>query len=167
LHVWTSGDLKEKAYYINHGKFTVYDALKNYYGTIDVPQTVDKALDYLFEIYGVQSPLANLLYSDLDRRIPPKNKGFYFGKSEVDGIVCHHIGFVAPLQEFQVWIEAGEHPLVRKFIVTDKSKPYLPRSGTLIKWRLAPDFDDDLFVFQKPEKAVKLDIEPADKWEVE
>jgi len=167
LHVWTSGDLKEKAYYLNSGKFTVYDALKNYYGTLEVPPTIDKALDYLFEIYGVQSPLANLLYSDLERRLAPKSKGFYFGKSEVDNVVCHHIGFVTPLQEFQLWIEAGKEPLIRKFIVIDKSKPYFPRSGTVIKWKLNPKFNEGLFIFEQPKGAVKLDIEPADAWEVE
>jgi hypothetical protein len=165
LHIWVSGDLKEKAYYLNTGAFTVYDALKNYYGRTEIPKTIDKALDYLFEKYDVKSPLANILYSDLDRRIPPKEKGYYFGKSEVDDIICHHIGFVTSEHEFQVWIEEGEKPLIRKFIIIDKTEPSLPRSGTVLRWKLDTKLKTDDFVPDLPADAVRIDIEPVDEWE--
>jgi hypothetical protein len=167
LHIWVSGDLKEKAYYLNTGEFSVYDALKKYYGQTEVPKTIDKALDYLFEKYDVKSPLANILYSDLDKRIPPKDKGYYFGKSEVDDIVCHHIGFVTPEHEYQVWIEEGEKPLIRKFIIIDKTEPSLPRSGTVLRWKPDAKLKTDDFIPDLPADAVKIDIEPVDEWEAE
>jgi len=167
LHIAVSGDLKIKEYYITGTNFTVYDGLTNYYGELKVPQTIDKALDFLFEKYDVKSPLANILYTDLYRRIPPKSKGFYFGVSEVDDIPCHHIGFVTSTQEYQVWIEQGEHPLIRKFIIVDKTVPYLPRSGTVLKWNLTPKFGEGTFAFDIPQNAIKIDIEPADEWEVQ
>ncbi len=167
MHIVTSGDLKSKEYYLSGMNFTVYDALTNYYGQLEVPQGIDKALDFLFEKYDVKSPLANILYTDLDRRIPPKDKGFYFGKSEVDDIVCHHIGFVTPTQEYQVWIEEGEHPLIRKFIIVDKTLPYLPRSGTVLRWNLKPEMGEQLFTFEAPKGVVEINMEPADEWETE
>jgi len=139
--------------------------LKNYYGRTEIPKTIDKALDYLFEKYDVKSPLANILYSDLDRRIPPKEKGYYFGKSEVDDIICHHIGFVTSEHEFQVWIEEGEKPLIRKFIIIDKTEPSLPRSGTVLRWKLDTKLKTDDFVPDLPADAVRIDIEPVDEWE--
>jgi len=165
LHIWVSGDLKEKAYYINSGTFTVYDALTKYYGQTKVPQSIDKALDFLFEKYDVKSPLANILYSDLDRRIPSKDKGNYFGKSEVDDIVCHHIGFVTPEHEYQIWIEEGKKPLIRKFIIIDKTEPSLPRSGTVLRWKLDSKLKTDYFVPDLPTDAVKINIKRTDKRE--
>ena len=167
LHISVTGDLKSKEYYIDNSSFTVYDALTNYYGKLEVPQGVDKALDFLFEKYDVKSPLANLLYRDLDRRIPPKTKGIYFGVSDVDDVPCHHIGFYSATHEFQVWIEEGKRPLIRKFIIVDKTEPYLPRSGTVLKWKLNPQLGDAVFTFQPPEGSVEINIEPADEWEAQ
>ena len=158
LHISTSGDIKERDYYLNNGYFTVYDDLTRYYGMLEVPKNIDKALDYLFERYDVKTALANVLYSDLDRRIPPKDKGYYFGVSNVDDIPCHHIGFVGMAHEMQVWIEKGKYPLIRKFIIIDKTKSLMPRSGTVLRWRLDPKFDKSTFSFDKPSNAIEIDI---------
>jgi hypothetical protein len=167
LHISVSGDTKVKEYYINGKNFLVYDKLTNYYGELEVPQGIDQALDFLFDKYDVKSPLANILYTDLEKRIPPKEKGFYFGISDVDDIPCHHIGFATETQEYQVWIEQGEKPLIRKFIIVDKMLPYLPRSGTVLRWNTTKKFDKNTFAFDIPKGAVKIDIEPADKWEAQ
>ena len=167
LHIAVDGDLKSKEYYIENKQFTVYDALTNYYGELEVPQGINHALDFLFDKYDVKSPLANILYSDLERRIPPTSKGIYFGISDVDDTPCHHLGFNTPRQEYQVWIEQGDHPLIRKFIIIDKTLPYLPRSGTVLRWRLEPKLGENIFRFTPPKGAVKIDIEPADEWEAQ
>ena len=165
LYVETSGDLKEKSYYLNNGYFTIYDQLTHYYGELEIPHNIDKALDFLFEKYDVKSPLANILYTDLDRRIPPKEKGYYFGHSDVDGIACHHLGFITPSYDYQVWIEEGERPLIRKFIIVDTTQPLLPRSGTVLRWHLDIKPDDARFQFNKPSDAIKIDITAAQKKE--
>jgi len=167
LYISNYGDLKDKVYYLNSGHFTVYDRDLNYYGKLDVPVTVDKALDHLFELYHIKTSLANILYRDLDRRIPPKSRGYYFGESEIDTVACHHIGFVSEIQEYQVWIEKGERPLIRKFMIIDKIDPFLPRSETVLQWKLDEKLDDALFVFNAPKTAKEINITPADSWEAE
>jgi hypothetical protein len=165
LYISVHGDLKDKAYYINHGHFTVFDHRLGYYGTLKVPVTIDAALDALFEKYDIKTSLANILYRDLDKRIPPKNKGYYLGISDVDNIPCHHIGFISETQEYQVWIEEGKKPLIRKFLIIDKTEPYLPRSGTVLKWKTDDKREMNLFRFTAPETAKQIDITPADEWE--
>jgi hypothetical protein len=167
LYIYKYGDLQEKKYYLNEGKFTVYDQVSNYYGSMEVPVSVDKALDYLFEKYDIKTSLANILYTDLDRRIPPKSKGYYFGISNVDDIACHHIGFASETQEYQVWIEQGKRPLIRKFIIIDKTEPSLPRSGTILRWKLHEKMNQRSFVFDAPKKAMEINITPIDEWEAE
>ncbi len=165
LHIKLNGDIKDRSYYINDGHFTVYDRHTNYYGTLDVPKKIDHALDHLFEKFNIKTSLANILYTDLDKRIPPKTKGYYFGISDVKDTPCHHIGFVTPTQEFQVWIATGEHPVIRRFTVIDKTEIFRPRSSTVLKWDLDPDLKPDSFVFEKPKGAVQINIEPAVKQE--
>ena len=167
LHISVDGDVKSKEYFIDNKQFTVYDNLTNYYGQLAVPQGIDKALDFLFDKYDVKSPLANILYHDLDRRIPPKNKGYYFGISDVDDTPCYHLGFNTPTQEYQVWIEQGDHPVIRKFIIIDKTEPYLPRSGTVLRWNLKTEPAGNVFKFEPPRGAARINIEPVDEWEAE
>ena len=71
LHVSVNGDLKERKFYLDHGRFAIYDKVLGYYGTLELPQKIDTALDDLFERYDIKTALANVLYSDLYRRIPP------------------------------------------------------------------------------------------------
>ncbi|BAF72932.1 DUF2092 domain-containing protein [Sulfurovum sp. NBC37-1] len=159
LHISVDGDLKERSFYLDHGRFAIYDKVLGYYGTLNLPQNIDAALDDLFEQYDIKTALANVLYSDLYRRIPPKQEGYYFGLSDVDDIVCHHIGFANDVQEIQFWVEKGKRPLIRKFIVTDKTEKLLPRSGTILHWNLTPKFGEKTFTFIPPENAREIPIE--------
>lgn len=158
FYVEVNGDLKNRSFYLNNGDFTIYDEDLNYYGKLKLPRQIDAALDALFEQYDIKTALANILYSDLDRRIPPKEKGYYFGLSEVDDVACHHIVFSNNVEEIQFWIEKGERPLIRKFIVIDKTEPLLPRSGTVLRWKLNPQFSKKHFEFISPEDARKIPI---------
>jgi len=158
LHVKVHGDLKHRSFYLDYGHFTIYDENLEYYGKLELPQTIDAALDKLFEAYDIKTVLANILYTDLDKRIPPKKKGYYFGVSEVEGILCHHIGFKNDVQEIQFWIEKGKQPLIRKFIVIDKTEKYLPRSGTLLHWNLKPKFGTDVFDFIPSGDVIEIPI---------
>ena len=159
LHIDVEGDLKHRSFYLDHGHFTIYDEDLDYYGRLNVPQKIDTALDKLFEAYNIKTSLANILYSDLDKRISPKEKGYYFGISEVDGAKCHHIGFTNEVQELQLWIEKGVRPLIRKFIVIDKTEKHLPRSGTVLRWNLHPKLDETVFKFIPSDNTVQIDVE--------
>jgi len=159
LHVQVHGDLKHRSFYLDHGHFTIYDENLGYYGKLELPQKIDAALDALFERYEIKTALANMLYSDLDKRIPPKEKGYYFGISDVEGITCHHVGFKNDVQEIQFWIEKGARPLIRKFIVIDKTEAHLPRSGTLLHWTLKTTFTTNVFDFIPSRNAIEIPIE--------
>jgi len=160
LHIDVEGDLKSRSFYINNGDFTAYNKDLNYFGKLNIPKNLDAALDYLFERYNIKTALANILYSDLDKRISPKNKGFYFGISKVNDIECHHIGFSYDNQEIQLWIEKGEKPLIQKFTLIDKSEALYPRSTTTLKWIVNTKPNMKLFIFDVPYKAIQIDIQP-------
>jgi len=65
--------------------------------------------------------------------------GRYFGVDSVLGYNCHHLAFTQDNIDWQVWIEDGPLPLIRKFVITHKNEPGEPEFTALIKsW----DFSD-------------------------
>ena len=161
LQIHVSGDIKNRSIYMLNDSFTIIDHDLNFYGELQTPKTIDSALDHLFEKYEIKAPLANLLYTDLDKRIAPKENGHYFGTTMVDGKICHYIGFVNDQRELQVWIEKGQTPLIRKFSIIDKSGKFDLRSTTLLRWDIKPYFKRKLFLFKAPKNAEKISVEPA------
>ncbi len=163
LRVHVFGDLKNRSTYLIEDTFTLIDNEHNFYGQVQVPKTIDSTLDHLFENFNIKTPLANLLYTDLDKRLPPKHKGYYFGSTLIDDKMCHHIGFTNENRELQVWIEKSQTPLIKKFVIIDKVEKLNPRSATLIRWDLHPRFDEKHFRFNAPEGAVKISVSARGK----
>ena len=159
LQIHVTGDIKNRSTYILNDSFNIIDHDLNFYGERQVPKTIDSALDHLFEKFNIKSPLANLLYTDLDKRVAPKENGHYFGTTRVDGKICHYIGFVNDQRELQVWIEKGQTPLIRKFSIIDKSGKVDLRSTTLLRWDIKPYFKRKHFLFKAPKDAEKISVE--------
>ena len=160
LQINISGDIKNRSIYMLNDNFTIIDHDLDFYGELQTPKTIDETLDYLFEAYEIKTPLANLLYTDLDKRIAPKENGHYFGTTRVDGKICHYIGFVDDQREFQIWIEKSETPLIRKFSIIDKSEKFDLRSTTLLRWDIKPYFKKKHFLFKAPKDAEKISVLP-------
>ena len=161
IRVQVDGDSIQRDYLMNKGRFLVWDRTYNLYGTLQTPETVDGTLDFIYDAYGITTPLANLLYSDLVNRLKPKARGYYFGLRLIDGVWCHYLAFDNALKEFQVWIEAEGKPLIRRFVLIDKSTRFRLHSTTTIRWRSLGKTAGGVFDLRLPENAHKIPIEPA------
>ena len=78
LRVDTTGTVKNRSSYLNNGNFTMIDHNYNYYGQIKTPKNLNAALDVLFEKFGIRAPLAQLIYSDMDKKARFRSSK-YFG----------------------------------------------------------------------------------------
>jgi len=94
-------------------------------------------------------------------------KSEYLGIEEVGGVRCHHCRFFQEQFSWDVWIEAGDRPLVHK-VVPDLSKQFADAGGmfedakfeysvTVSDWNVAPKFTDADFAFDPPANAEKVD----------
>ncbi len=160
LHVRLIGDVKNRSLYLSDGTYVLYDHDLNYYGVLKTPKSIDGTLDFLYEEFNIKTILANLLYSDVQKRLTPKEKGYYLGTSVIDGVVCHHLGFSNDKRELQVWVERSVRPLIRKFTVIDKKEKREPRSTTTIQWNLHPNLKASDFLFKVPEGATQISMAP-------
>jgi hypothetical protein len=86
---------------------------------------------------------------------------FVVGKSVVEGVRCDHLAFRAPHVDWQIWIQEGKEPLVRKLVITTRDVVNAPQfSVVTTKWNLKPQFTDRTFAFTAPAGAKKVEFLP-------
>ena len=135
---------------------------QNSYATTKAPGTIDEMMDYLFEEFGLEVPIADLLVSDPYNSATQRvRSGQYIGLHQVQGTKCHHLAFRQNNVDWQIWIEDGDNPLPRKLVITHKGLPGHPQFIAIFdKWNLSPKLSKDLFTFKVPEGAKRIEIEP-------
>ena len=156
LRADTHGDLKNRSSYINNGLFTMIDHDFKYYGQLETPKTIDGTLDFIFEKFGIRTPLATLMYSDMSKRLKFKTKK-YFGTVNVAGVECDYVAFRNGTKEIHIWITTGNTPLVKTFSIINGDT----RINTTLTWDTNPKLSDSDFVFTAPKGATKISINSA------
>ncbi len=167
LRIDGDGDLDSKLLIFDGKALTLYDKDRNHYASIDVAGDIDAALDKAYNDYGLKVGLAELGSTQLGNRAHKDLvNALYVGLHKVRGVPCHHLAFDRKDIHYQVWIEAGDKPVLRKVVITQKKLPDSPQwTAYLSDWNLAPSLGDDLFVFTPPAGAQKIKFMPVKKTE--
>jgi len=153
------GDTLSRSVWFDGQTFSVYDRAQNVYAGIPTSGSIDTALDTLTDKYGVAVPLADLLYSD-PYAVLTEDVSYsrYLGLHRAAGVLCHHLVFAQSTIEWQIWIDAGEQPLVRQLAISYVREPGEPQyAAVLTKWKLSPTLPATIFQFEPPEGAVRVD----------
>ena len=147
-----TGQLMNQRFFYDGKTLTLYSPSEKVYATQAAPETVEKMISFARETVGVLLPAADLFFS---RAYPLMTQDLtaavVVGKAVVGGISCHHLLFVRPGAEFQVWVEDGARPWPRKYVVTETDTPEkLSITTFLTDWNDAPAVDDAQFAFVPP-----------------
>jgi len=155
------GDTLSRSVWFDGQTFFIFDRTQNVYAGIPMSGSIDAALDTLADKYGVSVPLADLLYNDPYTVLTEDvTYSRYLGLHLAAGVLCHHLVFSQPTIEWQIWIDAGDQPLVRQLAISYVREPGEPQYvATLSKWRMLPSLPDDLFRFEPPEGAQRVDAQ--------
>lgn len=153
------GDSLSRSVWFDGKAVATYDRSQNSFATIPAAGSIDAALDLLSDKYGVEVPLADLLYSDPYRVLTgAASYSKYLGIHRAAGVPSHHLVFAQETIEWQIWIDAGDQPLPRKMIITYVREPGEPQyMATISRWRLSPELPDSLFLFEPPAGAARVD----------
>ena len=167
LRIEGDGDLDSKLLIFDGKALTLYDKNKNHYASIDVAVDIDAALDKAYNDYGLKVGLAALGSTQLCNHAGKDLvNALYVGLHKVRGVPCHHLAFDRKDIHYQVWIEAGDKPVMRKIVITQKMLPGSPQwTAYFSDWNLAPALADDLFAFTPPAGAQKIKFMPVKKAE--
>jgi len=160
LRVDTTGTVKNRSAYLNDGSYTMMDHGQNYYGQIKTPKTIDATLDVLFEKFGIRAPLAQLIYSGMDKRVKFRTSK-YFGTKDVAGVECDYVAFKNSTREIHAWIATGDKPLVKSYSIIDTSADSASRINTSVTWNTNANISDSDFVFAAPKGASKISVNRA------
>lgn len=164
LHAERKGDLENQELFYDGKILTLYTADQNYYAVAQTPSTIEEALDFATQSLGLFAPGGDLIYKNsYDILMKDVVSGIYVGLSVVGGVKCHHLAFFGKEVDFQIWIEDGNRPLPRKFIITSKWISKAPQFTVLIRdWNVSPEFTEDMFLFVPPKDAQKIEfLSPA------
>lgn len=160
LHAKRVGDIVDQEFYYDGKTLTLFQKDQNVYATIDAPPTIDETIDFAREYLDLFCPGGDLIYSNPYRILTEDAiSGFYVGMSIVGGTKCNHLAFRGNEVDWQIWIEEGNRPLPKKFIVTSKWMTGAPQFTVVINsWDLSPQFTENTFTFESQKKAQKIDF---------
>jgi hypothetical protein len=162
LHVDYGDDLSAKEVWYDGEQFTILDHLHNVYAQIPIAPPFRNVLNTLENDYDVFLPLSGLLRPDPSEEYREgAHLQRYLGIHDVDGWACHHLLFRGDYVDWQLWIDTGDQPLLRKVVVTYKEVEGAPQHVFfLTDWQLDPTLSDARFVADVPDDAVRAEVLP-------
>jgi hypothetical protein len=146
---------------VNDGKtLTFLGKHINKYAQIEAPGTIDQTVDELRTKYMAELPAADLILANpypalMEDVIDAK----HIGRGVIDGVECEHLAFRTIDTDWQLWVEMGNTPIPRKFVITSKTVGESPQYSIEIKnWKTDLSFVPDTFSFKPPAGAEKVEI---------
>lgn len=154
------GDLISQIFYYDGKSLTMSLPDDGYYATAAAPPTIEAMLDFARDTLDIVAPAGDLVYKNaFDRLTEDLTTAFVVGKSSVAGVRCDHIAFRNPEVDWQIWIQEGDKPLPRKFIVTSKKMIQSPQfTVVLSKWEETPKITEATFNFVPPKNQTQIDF---------
>jgi hypothetical protein len=158
------GDFIDQQLFYDGKQITLFGKRVNYYATMEVSATIESALDYAEQSFGLVAPAADLIYQNsYDILTEDVQSGGYIGLSTVLGVECHHLAFRGKETDWQIWVENSETPFPRKFVITSKWMAGSPQfTALLTNWDASAQLKDSLFTFTKQDKAEKIEFLPLE-----
>ena len=147
-----------KELYFHAEKLTVFNSGNNFYAQADIPADIEAALDFALEELQVEAPLMDLLYRDAASSLIGSQQPVLYltDKARIVGADCHHIAIRTPEVDVQLWVEEGDRPVPRKFVITSKWEGGAPRHTANLMWDSDPQFEPGLFEFTAPEGSMNI-----------
>lgn len=156
------GDIVDQEFYFDGKTLTLYGKRVNYYATMTASETVDinTALDLAREEVGVIAPASDLVYQDAYQGLMEDvESGIYVGTSTIDGVEVHQLAFRGSEVDWQIWIEKGDKPLPRKYLITSKWIAGAPQfTAVFSDWDTSATLEDALFQFSPPPEAEEIEF---------
>jgi len=131
----------------------------NLYAQSDLKGSIDQVVDQL-RSRGADLPAADLLGADpFSALMDGVIEAVHIGRGVVDGIECEHLAFRNADVDWQLWVQVGDRPIPRKYVITSKAVGGSPQYTVRIKdWKTDVAFGPDAFAFKAPAGANRVDL---------
>jgi hypothetical protein len=153
----------EREIFYNGEQATLYTPAQKYYSTVDFSENLAGLVNKLEERYAVELPLSDLfLWGTPEAPVDRIDSAMNAGQDFINNDLCDHYAFRQGNFDWQIWISAGNKPLPRKLVITNRSDEARPQSVSIINWNLKPNFKDSAFTFTPPKGATKVELHALD-----
>ena len=165
LRVEIRAPFSDRCFWYDGKSLTVLDRKKNFYATAAMPNTVDAMLDRARDEFGIDLPLIDVALSNpYAQGMSKVQSGTYYTVAPVLDRPCHHLAFTQQNVDWQIWIEEGVEPVIRKFVITHKLEEGAPEFTALIThWDFLTPLADSNFEFEPPPGANKVEMRSVDQ----
>jgi hypothetical protein len=133
----------------------------NAYTQFESAGSIDQLITKLRSMSLLSAPGADLLGSHVfDDLMADVIVAKHIGRGVVDGIECEHLAFRDLDVDWQLWVEVGDRPIPRKYVITSKGVGGAPQYTLRIKdWKTDAPIGADAFVFTPPQGATKVALD--------
>jgi hypothetical protein len=131
----------------------------NAFAQLDSPGSLDQLVDKLRNDYSITLPGADLLVSNaFDVMSADVLHAAHIGRGVIDGFECEHLAFRNDDTDWQLWVQIGDAPIPRKYVITSKAETGAPQYTLVIRdWNVDGAPGVDAFEFKPPDGAKRLD----------
>jgi len=160
LHATRTGGYADVELVFDGKTVSVLGKNMNTYVQADAPGTVDQLVDLLRNKYSIDMPGADLFLSNsYDEMMDGVLDAKHIGQGVVEGVECEHLAFRTLDTDWQIWVETGDNPIPRKYVITSKSTAAAPQYTITIRdWKTDTQASADAFTFKPPANAKKADF---------
>lgn len=132
---------------------TVYDRGGNRFAQVPAAGTFDEVVDRLRTEAPLELPGADLLLSkSYEELMAGVLEAKHVGRGVVEGVECEHLAFRNLDTDWQIWVELGERPVPRKYVITSKAVGGAPQyTLRLREWKTGISPTSDAFAFKPPD----------------
>jgi hypothetical protein len=135
---------------------------ENAYVLVEKSGTLNEIIDYIVNDLGTPMPFDDLVYENFYARLAPLvTHGFVVGEETVGGVLCTHLAFTTEGADVEVWIDAGERPLIRRFVIGYDRARRPQFRAQIREWDLSPRARDSAFTYRPPKGAERLSVAVA------
>lgn len=132
---------------------TVHDRGGNRFAQIPAAGSFDEVVDRLRTEAPLELPGADLLLSKpYEELMEGVLEAKHIGRGVVEGVECEHLAFRNLDTDWQIWIEVGNRPVPRKYVITSKAVGAAPQYTLRLRdWKTGVNLAPDAFAFKPPE----------------
>jgi hypothetical protein len=171
IHVARRGGYADVELIFDGKVLTIYGKNINSFAQVPLEGTIDQLLERLQTDFDIGAPGADLLTTDAytlltDDIVNAK----YIGHGVIGGVDCDHIAVRDHDTDWQIWIERGDNPIPRKYVITSKAVTGAPQYTLLVRdWKEGEALGAEALKFTpaadakkaEPKDLVNLDEVPA------
>jgi hypothetical protein len=159
LRITRTGGFVDAELIYDGSTLTVHGKNLDSYAQIEAKGTIDELSGHLAEA-GIEPPGADLLSSNVfDILMEEVIDAKHIATAVVDGTPCEYLAFRTNEVDWQIWIQIGDKPIPRRYVITSKYVVAAPEYTLQITdWKDGDAVAAADFTFKPDTKAKKVDL---------